>query len=79
MNQLYPHHLGHYLGMDTHDTMLINRNTLLAPGMVVTIEPGVYVPLGYSPSGTAKLAKEYVLTRVILVQWEGNNDTPGFF
>ncbi len=49
MSILYPHHLGHYLGLDTHDTMHVDRNTLLSPGMVVTIEPGVYVPSGYSP------------------------------
>ncbi len=56
MNLLYPHHLGHYLGLDTHDTMNVDRNTVLAPGMVVTIEPGVYVPLGYSHQ--SKMAKE---------------------
>lgn len=43
MGKLFPHHVGHYLGMDTHDTILIERNTVLAPGMVITIEPGVYI------------------------------------
>ena len=56
VNKLYPHHLGHYLGMDTHDTMVVDRNTRLAPGMVVTIEPGVYIPQDYS--GDSKIAKE---------------------
>ncbi|KAJ2400661.1 aminopeptidase, partial [Coemansia sp. RSA 2531] len=42
--QLFPHHIGHYLGMDVHDTFDINRSQQLKRNMVVTIEPGVYVP-----------------------------------
>ena len=38
--QYCPHHVGHYLGMDTHDTGCVSRNSPLQPGMVVTIEPG---------------------------------------
>lgn len=38
-----PHHVGHYLGMDIHDTATIKRNIKLKPGMVVTMEPGVYI------------------------------------
>ena len=40
MVTLFPHHLGHYLGLDTHDTitMLVERNQQLTPGMVVTME-----------------------------------------
>uniref|UniRef100_G3VLC6 Xaa-Pro aminopeptidase 3 n=1 Tax=Sarcophilus harrisii TaxID=9305 RepID=G3VLC6_SARHA len=41
-----PHHVGHYLGMDVHDTPDISRSLPLQPGMVVTIEPGIYVPEG---------------------------------
>ena len=57
MCRLLPHHLGHYLGMDTHDTILLDRNTTLVPGMVVTIEPGVYIPMDHSLS-SSKIAKE---------------------
>ncbi|XP_072127831.1 xaa-Pro aminopeptidase 3 [Mobula birostris] len=39
-----PHHVGHYLGMDVHDTPDITRSIALQPGMVVTIEPGIYIP-----------------------------------
>ncbi|KAK1928153.1 Xaa-Pro aminopeptidase 3 [Phytophthora citrophthora] len=39
-----PTHIGHYLGMDTHDTPHITRGAPLTPGMVVTVEPGIYLP-----------------------------------
>ena len=40
-----PHHVSHYLGMDVHDTSLISRNLPLEEGMVITVEPGIYIPL----------------------------------
>ncbi|KAM5288718.1 xaa-Pro aminopeptidase 3 [Ctenodactylus gundi] len=39
-----PHHVGHYLGMDVHDTPDVSRSLPLQPGMVVTVEPGIYIP-----------------------------------
>lgn len=41
---LYPHYIGHWLGIDLHDTSTIERSTRLQEGMVLTIEPGIYVP-----------------------------------
>ncbi|KAJ2679979.1 aminopeptidase [Coemansia spiralis] len=41
---LYPHHIAHYLGIDVHDTMEMTRSQRLKANMVVTIEPGIYVP-----------------------------------
>ncbi|XP_060664287.1 xaa-Pro aminopeptidase 3 [Drosophila nasuta] len=38
-----PHHVSHYLGMDVHDTPHVPRNTRLMPGMVFTVEPGIYI------------------------------------
>lgn len=38
-----PHHVSHHLGMDVHDTPSIERNDPLQPGMIVTIEPGIYI------------------------------------
>ncbi|XP_072040288.1 xaa-Pro aminopeptidase 3-like [Amphiura filiformis] len=40
-----PHHIGHYLGMDVHDTPRVSRSDQLQPGMIVTIEPGLYIPV----------------------------------
>ena len=41
---LYPHYLGHWLGIDLHDTSTVERSTRLQEGMVFTIEPGLYIP-----------------------------------
>lgn len=41
---LYPHYIGHWLGIDLHDTSSVERATRLEEGMVLTIEPGLYVP-----------------------------------
>lgn len=42
----YMHRVGHWLGMDVHDVgdyRIDNNWRLLEPGMVTTIEPGIYV------------------------------------
>lgn len=36
------HYTSHFLGMDVHDVG--SRDMTLAPGMVITVEPGVYIP-----------------------------------
>ncbi|XP_070167671.1 xaa-Pro aminopeptidase 3 [Polyergus mexicanus] len=38
-----PHHVSHYLGMDVHDTGKISRSIRIQPGMIITIEPGIYI------------------------------------
>ncbi|KAL0992942.1 hypothetical protein UPYG_G00101300 [Umbra pygmaea] len=38
-----PHHVGHYLGMDVHDTPELSRSQPLKTGMAITIEPGLYL------------------------------------
>ena len=44
----YPHNIGHLLGMDVHDVGLYKINgqsRLLEAGMVITVEPGLYIPV----------------------------------
>jgi Xaa-Pro aminopeptidase len=39
---LYPHSIGHPMGMDIHEDF--SHNEAFKPGMVVTVEPGIYIP-----------------------------------
>lgn len=43
VRSFFPHHFGHFLGLDVHD---VNSKTFpkLEPGMVLTVEPGIYLP-----------------------------------
>lgn len=41
---LFPHHVGHYIGLDVHDCPGFPRSVPLKPGYCVTVEPGIYVP-----------------------------------
>ena len=40
METLLPHGVSHYLGLDTHDS---GERAVLEPGMVITVEPGIYI------------------------------------
>ena len=45
--QFYMHRIGHWLGMDVHDVgdyKINDKWRLLEPGMVLTVEPGLYIP-----------------------------------
>ncbi|KAH8730778.1 peptidase M24, structural domain-containing protein [Phaeosphaeriaceae sp. PMI808] len=44
ISTLFPHHVGHYLGLDVHDSPGLSRSRMLEKGMIVTVEPGIYVP-----------------------------------
>ena len=36
---LFPHHVGHYVGLDVHDTPGVSRREPLRAGQCVTVEP----------------------------------------
>ncbi|RDB15460.1 Intermediate cleaving peptidase 55 [Hypsizygus marmoreus] len=52
-SMLYPHFLSHPIGIDLHESSNFDRSQSLKAGMVVTIEPGIYVP------PTANFPKHY--------------------
>lgn len=53
--RFYMHRTGHWLGMDVHDVgdyKIDGEWRVLEPGMVMTVEPGLYIPAG--SKGVAK-------------------------
>jgi Xaa-Pro aminopeptidase len=44
VHKLFPHSIGHYIGLDLHDCPSISYDEKLKSGMAITIEPGLYVP-----------------------------------
>lgn len=44
IDTLFPHHVGHYIGLDVHDVPGYSRSRPLKEGHCITIEPGIYVP-----------------------------------
>lgn len=56
----YSHGLGHGIGLDVHEgpQMRLGVETILQPGMVVTIEPGIYLP----DWGGVRLEDNYLIT-----------------
>lgn len=47
--RFFMHRTGHWLGMDVHDVgdyMVDEQWRILEPGMVFTVEPGIYIPAG---------------------------------
>ena len=56
----YPHQTSHWLGLDVHDVgdyASSGVSRVLEPGMVLTVEPGLYFPGPFEGSG---VPEEYV-------------------
>jgi Xaa-Pro aminopeptidase len=79
----YVHSLGHGLGLHVHERPWFNKNAtekdILAPGVVVTIEPGLYYPekgmgirledsVWVRPDGKIEILAEYPLDLVLPVK-----------
>lgn len=43
VRKYYYHSIGHSLGMDTHDIETPHRDIIFEPGVVFTVEPGIYI------------------------------------
>ena len=47
LGALFPHHVGHYVGLDVHDSASVGRSVQLRSGMCVTVEPCVSPPIPF--------------------------------
>ena len=60
--EYFGHGLGHSFGLDIHESPRFAQNTegdiLLKPGMVMTVEPGIYIP-GF---GGVRIEDDIVIT-----------------
>lgn len=63
MDAFFVHSLGHWLGMDVHDVS--GGSEVLEPGVVFTIEPGVYIE---SEDIGIRIEDDYLVTKTGLVK-----------
>lgn len=43
LEDYYFHNVGHLIGLDTHDVGCQDSNAIIKEGMVITVEPGIYI------------------------------------
>jgi len=70
-----PHHVSHYLGMDVHDTSAISRGIPIQAGMVLTIEPAIYVTDSKTAKRTSRSEFDGICVRIeddILIHLDTN-------
>lgn len=60
MGVLFPHHLGHYVGLDVHDCSGYSRGQNLKAGQCITVEPYVVSPLSAENSTNITLPEAYM-------------------
>ncbi|MCX8956930.1 Xaa-Pro aminopeptidase [Erwinia psidii] len=73
--QFYMHGLSHWLGLDVHDVGFYghDRDRILEPGMVITVEPGLYI----APDADVPLEYRGIGIRVeddIIITADGNEN-----
>ncbi|VFP86524.1 Xaa-Pro aminopeptidase [Candidatus Erwinia haradaeae] len=75
VHQFFMHKLSHWLGLDVHDVGSYGQNydRVLEPGMVLTVEPGIYI------APDASVPKEYLgigirIEDTILITKDGNEN-----
>ena len=76
-----PHSIGHHLGLDVHDCAGLSRDELgrsenfkLSAGMVITIEPGIYIQMDNERIGKKWLGTGVRIEDDILVTETGNEN-----
>ena len=70
----FPHRTSHWLGLDTHDAGPYRERkgpVKLEPGMVFTVEPGLYFPPGSSPEATGLEGTGIRIEDDVLITREG--------
>ncbi len=76
IRQFYMHSLSHWLGIDVHDVGsygTLNRDRVLEPGMVLTVEPGLYI----APTAAVPVEYRGIGIRIeddILITEDGNEN-----
>jgi intermediate cleaving peptidase 55 len=52
IQKIFPHHIGHYVGLDVHDIEHESKADKLTAGAVIAVEPGLYIDYNdpYFPS-----------------------------
>ena len=70
----FPHGIGHHLGLDVHDRGAYGS---LQPGMILTVEPGIYIPNG-SPVDSKWWGIGIRIEDNILITQDGNENLSEF-
>ncbi|UWD33990.1 aminopeptidase P family protein [Mesomycoplasma molare] len=73
--EYFTHSTGHGLGIDVHElpTVSTNGNTILEPGMVITVEPGIYIE-GF---GGARIEDDLLVTETGSITLSRKNEVNG--
>jgi Xaa-Pro aminopeptidase len=74
--QFYMHGLGHFLGLDVHDVgryQIKDEARRLEPGMVMTVEPGLYIAVNTKDIPEKYLGIGVRIEDDVLVTEDGNH------